>query len=185
MTLTRRALCATIFGAAAALSAGGALAQVPAGYPADYAALIEAAKKEGSVVVYSTTDAKAAGPLIKDFETLYGIKVEYNDLNSTELYNRVIAESASGQGTADLAWSSAPDLQIKLAADKLEAAPGDLELADGQSGEALATFRAAHAVARSPRTRARLTSSLLEVLSREGADKPTLQSELDALAERE
>jgi iron(III) transport system substrate-binding protein len=121
MTLTRRALCATIFGAAAALSAGGALAQVPAGYPADYAALIEAAKKEGSVVVYSTTDAKAAGPLIKDFETLYGIKVEYNDLNSTELYNRVIAESASGQGTADLAWSSAPDLQIKLAADKLAA----------------------------------------------------------------
>jgi iron(III) transport system substrate-binding protein len=96
---------------------GAASAQVPLGYPADYAKTIEAAKKEGTLTAYSTTDAKAAAPLIKDFEALYGIKIEYNDLNSTELYNRLIAESAATTGTADLAWSSAPDLQVKLAAD--------------------------------------------------------------------
>jgi hypothetical protein len=95
-----------------------AQAQTPEGYPADYGKIVDAAKKEGKVVVYATTDAVAANPLIKDFESLYpGIKVEYSDLNSTELYNRFIAEVASGQGSADVMWSSAMDLQVKLVAD--------------------------------------------------------------------
>src|SRR4051812_7036123 len=90
-------------------------AQVPAGYPADYAQTVAAAKKEGKVVVYSALDTKAAQPLIRDFNALYpDIKVEYNDMNSTELYNRYIAEVASGQGGADVLWSSAMDLQVKL-----------------------------------------------------------------------
>ena len=80
---------------------------VPAGYPADYAQTIAAARKEGKVVVYSALDTKAAQPLIKDFNALYpDIKVEYNDMNSTEMYNRFIAEQASGQGGADVMWSS-------------------------------------------------------------------------------
>jgi hypothetical protein len=37
---------------------------VPAGYPADYAQTIAAAKKEGKVVIYSALDTKAAQPLI-------------------------------------------------------------------------------------------------------------------------
>ena len=95
-----------------------AIAQTPQGYPADYAKLIEAAKKEGKVVIYATTDAAAANPLVKDFEALYpGITVEYSDLNSTELYNRFIAEAAAGSGTGDLLWSSAMDLQVKLVSD--------------------------------------------------------------------
>jgi len=99
-----------------------AQAQTPQGYPADYTSIVEAAKKEGKVVVYATTDAVAANPLIKDFETLYpGIKVEYSDLNSTELYNRFIAEAAANNGTADVLWSSAMDLQVKLVADGLAA----------------------------------------------------------------
>ena len=69
-------------------------------------------------MVYATTDAASANPLIKDFEALYpGIKVEYSDLNSTELYNRFIAEAAASNGTADVMWSSAMDLQVKLVAD--------------------------------------------------------------------
>jgi iron(III) transport system substrate-binding protein len=95
-----------------------AKAQVPPGYPADYAKLVEAASKEGRLVVYSTTDAAAANPLLKDFATLYpGVKVDYTDMNSTELYSRFIAEVAAGSGTADLLWSSAMDLQVKLAAE--------------------------------------------------------------------
>lgn len=105
-------------GAFAALGATQALAQVPEGYPANYQSVIDGAKKEGKVIVYSTTDAAAAGVLIKDFESAFpGVKVEYNDLNSTELYNRFIAEAAAGQGTGDVTWSSSVDLQIKLAAD--------------------------------------------------------------------
>ena len=100
---------------ALAAASGVALAQVPAGYPADYAQVVAAAKKEGKVVIYSALDTKAAQPLIKDFNALYpDIKVEYNDMNSTEMYNRFIAEQASGQGGADVMWSSAMDLQVKL-----------------------------------------------------------------------
>jgi len=104
---------------AAAVSFGTAAgAQAPQGYPADYAKLVELAKKEGKVLIYSTTDAASANPLVKDFEALYpGIRVEYSDLNSTELYNRFIAEAAARNGTADLMWSSAMDLQVKLVAD--------------------------------------------------------------------
>ena len=91
-------------------------AEIPAGYPADYSKTIEAAVKEGKVSIYSTTDSALASGLVKDFEAAFpGIKVDYSDLNSTELYNRFIAEVASGQGTADVTWSSAPDLQVKLA----------------------------------------------------------------------
>src|SRR6476620_9423118 len=102
-------------GLALLAAAGAAFAQVPPGYPADYAQVIAGAKKEGKVVVYSALDTKAAQPLVRDFNALYpDVKVEYNDMNSTELYNRFIAEQASGQGGADVMWSSAMDLQVKL-----------------------------------------------------------------------
>jgi iron(III) transport system substrate-binding protein len=116
---TMKAIPSIIAGAVLALTGAAALAQqAPAGYPADYAKVIEAAKKEGKLVIYSATDSKAAEPLIRDFGTLYpGIKVEYNDMNSTEVYNRFISEAAAGGATADLLWSSAMDLQVKLVSD--------------------------------------------------------------------
>ena len=108
----------TIIGAALAILATSALAQVPSGYPADYQKVIDAAKKEGKVVIYGATDSKATAPLIKDFNALYpGISVEYNDMNSTEVYNRFISEVAAGGNTADVMWSSAMDLQMRLASD--------------------------------------------------------------------
>jgi iron(III) transport system substrate-binding protein len=103
--------------ALAALSLS-AMAQVPAGYPAEYKVILDGAKKEGKVVVYSTTDAKLVTPLLKDFEAAFpGIKVEYTDLNSTEVYNRFISENAANATSADAVWSSSMDLQMKLAAD--------------------------------------------------------------------
>ncbi len=108
----------TIAAILAILCATAALAQVPVGYPVDYQKIIDGAKKEGKVVIYSTTDSKAAAFLIKDFNALYpGISVEYNDMNSTEVYNRFISEVAAGGTTADVMWSSAMDLQMKLASD--------------------------------------------------------------------
>ena len=107
-----------LVGTALGVLATVAVAQVPAGYPAAYADVIAGAKKEGKVVVYSTTDTAAANFLTKDFATLYpGISVEYNDMNSTEVYNRFISERAANAGSADVLWSSSMDLQIKLAND--------------------------------------------------------------------
>jgi iron(III) transport system substrate-binding protein len=113
-----KTIIATAFAVTFSAAAGGAWAQVPAGYPADYAKIVDAAKKEGKLVVYAATDTKAAEPLVKDFNALYpDVKVEYNDMNSTEIYNRYISEVAAGGTTADVLWSSAMDLQVKLAND--------------------------------------------------------------------
>lgn len=120
MTATRRDALKSL----AVLTLGPTLAptlvhaQAPTAYPASYADVIAGGKKEGKVVVYSTTDTASAKPLIEDFKLLYpGISVEYNDMNSTEVYNRFISESAAGGASADVLWSSAMDLQIKLAND--------------------------------------------------------------------
>ncbi len=87
-------------------------------YPADYNKIIEAAKKEGKIVIYSATDTKAVEPLIKDFRAMYPeVQLEYNDMNSTELYNRFISEMAAGGNSADFLWSSSMDLQVKLVSD--------------------------------------------------------------------
>src|SRR5947208_15623293 len=70
-----------------------AQAQVPARYPADYAKILDGAKKEGKVVVYSTTDAKLVQPLIKDFEAAVpGGTVATNHTRSHEDSNRYIRE---------------------------------------------------------------------------------------------
>jgi iron(III) transport system substrate-binding protein len=80
-----------------------------------YSADVAGAQKEGRLVVYSSTDSASAEPLLQDFKSLYPlIQVEYNDLNTTEIYNRFIAEAAAGAGTADFLWSSAMDLQFQL-----------------------------------------------------------------------
>jgi iron(III) transport system substrate-binding protein len=116
---TRLAIGLFVFAALSIGLAAGANAQgVPEGYPANYQATIDAAKKEGKVVVYSSTDAASAGPLLKDFQAAFpGVSIEYNDLNSTELYNRFISEAAANTGGGDLLWSSAMDLQVKLVND--------------------------------------------------------------------
>lgn len=115
MNHIRKSMLASL--AAAAFASALCNAQAPAGYPSSYGATVEAAKKEGKVIIYSTTDTAAAGPLIKDFQALYaGITVEYNDMNSTEVYNRFISEKAAG-ASADVLWSSSMDLQVKLVND--------------------------------------------------------------------
>ena len=89
--------------------------QVPSGYAAAYETTIRAAENEANLVIYSTTDIAVAKYLIADFRTLYPkIEVEYEDLNSTELHHRFVAETQLGGRSADVVWSSAMDLQAGL-----------------------------------------------------------------------
>ncbi len=90
--------------------------QVPVGYPAQYAAIIAAAEHEGQVVIRSTTDIGIASPLIDDFQTLYPrIEVRYQDMNSNDLYNSYLGDLLASPTTPDVLWSSAVDLQFRLA----------------------------------------------------------------------
>ncbi|MDE2371795.1 MAG: ABC transporter substrate-binding protein [Burkholderiales bacterium] len=100
------------------LLAGIARAALPTYYPAEYQTLVDGARREGKVVVYAATDLSAASPLIHDFETLFpGVRVDYRELNSAELYARYLGDIASNKPIADALWSPAMDLQMKLAND--------------------------------------------------------------------
>ncbi|CAN5424507.1 ABC transporter substrate-binding protein [soil metagenome] len=114
MNLLLRALAV-----ACVIAAPLGFAQTPAGYPADYAKTIAAANREGKVVVYSVLSNRAAEPLVQGFNALYPeIKVEYDgEKGSTEMHDWFVGEVAKGQASADVLWSSAMDLQIKLVMD--------------------------------------------------------------------
>ncbi|MBS0292188.1 MAG: ABC transporter substrate-binding protein [Proteobacteria bacterium] len=100
------------------VEAAACWAGLPDGYPRDYGAVMAAARQEGKVVVYSTTDLSVMAAVIRDFEQCFpGVKVEYHDLNSEELYYRFVSETAAQLPSADVLWSSAMDLQMKLAND--------------------------------------------------------------------
>ncbi len=77
----------------------------------------------GNLVIYSSTDAAVAEPLLRQFQSLYpAIKVQYDDMNTLELHNRAVSERAARAPSADVLWSSAMDLQMKLAAEGYAAA---------------------------------------------------------------
>lgn len=79
------------------------------------APIIDAAKREGSLIIYSTLDRAYAEPVLKAFQEKYPfIRVEYVELGSVALYNRYISERAAGVQTADILWSSGADLQYLL-----------------------------------------------------------------------
>lgn len=70
-----------------------------------------------TVVIYSSADRDLVEPLISDFKAVHPrLAVEYRELPSTEIYSRVVEEARTGV-RADIVWSSAIDLQIKLAND--------------------------------------------------------------------
>lgn len=74
------------------------------------------AKRE--LVVYSSLDSPLAKPLIEAFQaTQPDVAVRYEDLLTGEIATRVMAETDAGQPTADLIFSSAMDVTVKLAND--------------------------------------------------------------------
>jgi ABC-type glycerol-3-phosphate transport system substrate-binding protein len=71
--------------------------------PADTAAVIEGAKKEGEPVIYGTTDLRQATILNDKFRQKYPfIDVKLNRLSTDNLYPRLIAETRSGKFLSDV-----------------------------------------------------------------------------------
>ena len=73
---------------------------------------------ENLVRIYGTTDKKLVDPLIAAFQARYpGTRVDYQDLGSGEVDSRLREETAAGRDSADVVWSSAMDLQVRLVND--------------------------------------------------------------------
>lgn len=109
------ALAATL----ATFPLAGARAQdVPAGYPADYAQIVEAAEAEGSLLVYTNMGQQNWQHVVEGFRARYpGITVDLLDVGSRESIERYLAESSTGVASADLiATASQPgwlDMQAR------------------------------------------------------------------------
>jgi iron(III) transport system substrate-binding protein len=70
------------------------------------------------LVIYSTLDSQHASPLIEAFQADNpDVSIRYEDMLASDIAARVIAETEAGQPTADFLFSSAQDLQLKLAND--------------------------------------------------------------------
>ncbi|MCC7281564.1 MAG: ABC transporter substrate-binding protein [Acetobacteraceae bacterium] len=119
MNPTRRSVLSAAIAMPTLAAARPVLAQapfaVPAFYPADYAAMVEAARKEGRVSIYTSTDSAQAQGLLEAFKAAHPmIVVDWNDLGTNGSFNRVISEAAANQVGSDLVWTSAMDQLLSL-----------------------------------------------------------------------
>lgn len=85
--------------------------------PALHARAAADSSATGRVRVFATTDRPHVQALLDDFERAHpGLAVQYQELNSAELFDRVVAGAQAAE-RPDVVWSSAMDLQIKLVND--------------------------------------------------------------------
>lgn len=82
------------------------------------------------LTVYSSLDLPTAAPMLASFQARHPeLAIHYEEMLTSEIYERVVTETRAGIPTADVAFSSAMDLQVKLANDSF-AQRSDLPLSD-------------------------------------------------------
>lgn len=108
------------------LAAVAALAQGPAGHDAILryrgadrdARLVEKAKQEGRLVLYTSLAPTESGPLAKAFETKYGIRVELWRAISERVVQRAVTEAQGRRHAVDVIETNGPEMEM-LAREKL------------------------------------------------------------------
>jgi iron(III) transport system substrate-binding protein len=112
-TFLKGAGLVAVGGFAGVLSARQALAQ---GGAASEQALAAAAKKEGSAVLYTSSEESIVSGLAKGFSAKYGVTLEYQRLNSAVVATRYSSEAQAGKTAADLLLTGDPLLIRDFAA---------------------------------------------------------------------
>ena len=80
--------------------------------------LLDAARREGTVVVYTSLATKESTPLAKAFEKKYAIKVELWRATSDKVVQRVITEGQARRHTVDVIETNGPEVEM-IAREKL------------------------------------------------------------------
>ena len=109
-----------------ALATSAQAAPAPAGNAALYTykgadreqRLIEGAKKEGSVVLYTSLATTESVPLSQAFEKKYGVKVELWRATSDKVVQRALTEARARRHAVDVVETNGPELEM-LAREKL------------------------------------------------------------------
>ncbi|MFJ8716155.1 ABC transporter substrate-binding protein [Streptomyces violaceus] len=84
--------------------------KAPSYYPAEYKNVIAASKKEGgALTIYSNTDQENWAPIFRDFQKKYPWvkKISANNLDSDEVFQRVLSEQSTGGSPVDVLVSNA------------------------------------------------------------------------------
>jgi ABC-type Fe3+ transport system substrate-binding protein len=113
-------LIAGLTAAAAALS-GPALAQIkPNATAADVGLytgadrlqkLVEGAKKEGELTIYTSAQSDDMGALVGAYEKKYGVKVSVWRASSEKVLQRAVAEARANRHTMDIAETNGPEME--------------------------------------------------------------------------
>ena len=74
--------------------------------------LIENARKEGSVAMYTSLNLKDSVPITDAFEKKYGIKVVLWRASSEKVVQRSLTEARAGRFTADVYETNGPEMEI-------------------------------------------------------------------------
>ena len=123
MTDSRRSFIGSSFaaGVAAALLAWPAGAQVKPGATAadvgSYAGpdraqkLIEGARKEGELEIYTSAQSDDMGALVAAFQKKYGVKVNVWRASSEKVLQRAVTEARGNRFTMDVAETNGPELE--------------------------------------------------------------------------
>ena len=89
---------------------------VPSYYPAEYGQIIEASKKENSLLIYSVLAQYNWAPVIAGFNKMYPwIKISTLDLGAEEVFQRYYADRASGSQTGGLLLTPAVETWMDFA----------------------------------------------------------------------
>jgi iron(III) transport system substrate-binding protein len=119
MTQHRLLRAAAAVALAAALLPAGAQVK-PNATAADVAAydkpdreqkLIEGAKKEGELSIYTSAQSDDMGALVAAFEKKYGVKVSVWRSSSEKVLQRAVQEARANRNTMDLAETNGPELE--------------------------------------------------------------------------
>ncbi len=74
--------------------------------------LVQAAKKEGEVVVFGSLENSVASAIDKGFEARYGIKVNYFRGSSTVIIDRVTTEHRAGKMSSDIVYTTSEPMKF-------------------------------------------------------------------------
>jgi len=80
--------------------------------------IVAAAKKEGSLTLYTTIAEKDLPTLIKPFEARYGVKVNVWRAGTDKVLQRTLAEAAANRNDVDVIHFGAPEMEA-LAREKI------------------------------------------------------------------
>jgi len=91
------------------------MAKLPAYYPRDYWKIIQGAKAEGELIIYSAYREEHLKRLIEEFNKIYPfIKVKYILLPTQQVYERYLSEASAGVRSVDVIQTYDPPLVYDL-----------------------------------------------------------------------